>query len=182
MQPAPPNPVQQNGRQGRSHLGHQVSLFTGTSVQTEVVCRFCGVQGPRKLMIAPCACSTDETRYIHRSCLNTQRWTDPNPAAFKKCLVCDLDYHMQLRPGAGPDKSMTARFFRYVRSSFPFYFFIFYSSWYWFETLFLKLTFGQPSISLLSNDRLPFIFLFLFLFHKRYVCADAFALIFFLGK
>ena len=114
MQPAPPNPVQQNSREGRSHVGHQISLFTGTSVEAEVICRFCGVQGPRKSMIAPCACSTDETRYIHRSCMNTQRWTDPNPAAFKKCLACHLDYHMQLRPGAAPDKSMTARFLRYV--------------------------------------------------------------------
>ena len=140
MQPAPPNPVQQNSREGRSHVGHQISLFTGTSVEAEVICRFCGVQGPRKSMIAPCACSTDETRYIHRSCMNTQRWTDPNPAAFKKCLACHLDYHMQLRPGAAPDKSMTARFLRYVvRRRVAFLFLTFF-----FLNIYLKIFFFFP--------------------------------------
>ena len=108
--PSPPSP---NPR--KTHR-RSVSMFTGTGRTSLVTCRFCGVTGKRQTMIVPCACNEQDERYIHRSCLNVQRWTDPDPVSFKKCTACQLDYHMDLRIGANPEKTPAAKVLRYVCS------------------------------------------------------------------
>jgi hypothetical protein len=79
-----------------------------------VTCRFCNAKGKASTMIVPCACDEEANRHIHKSCLNIQRWTDPNPAAFKSCTVCDVDYVMTLREGAHVESGTRARLVRVV--------------------------------------------------------------------
>ena len=140
MQPPPPPPTDNRRGSGSSRderlpppptttRTKQVSIISGKSESDIVICRFRNSRGQRKTMMVVCACGDEgedecdayvfgeeKNKYIHRACLDIQRWTDPNPSAFKMCTACGTDYMIKIREGADVDSGSKARVLRVLCS------------------------------------------------------------------
>lgn len=78
-------------------------------------CRFCLESDTKSKLISPCLCSGTQ-KYIHRSCLNTWRYQDPDSENYKRCNECRTEFITKKK------KSKIKTFFYNVMKDFNEYF------------------------------------------------------------
>eukprot|EP00823_Brevimastigomonas_motovehiculus_P009205 TRINITY_DN886_c0_g1_i1.p1 TRINITY_DN886_c0_g1~~TRINITY_DN886_c0_g1_i1.p1 ORF type:complete len:322 (-),score=42.39 TRINITY_DN886_c0_g1_i1:258-1223(-) len=74
----------------------------------EKQCRICLDMANEQDMIAPCNCR-GSAKYVHRSCLDSWRATDPTGEAFTTCSVCKYTYRVRLE-GTSESEEQWRRF------------------------------------------------------------------------
>lgn len=78
--------------QGSPLLGSAWKLEQG-----ETMCRICFEDDDPQNMFQPCRCSGDQ-QWVHVECLDQWRATSANPEAFSRCLTCQYEYRLEVKP------------------------------------------------------------------------------------
>jgi hypothetical protein len=88
-------------------------LSDAESESCETQCRICLQPDNPDHLIAPCTCS-GTSKWVHRTCLDSWRSTDPNGKRFTHCHECNFEYGLRKKPETSEDRRRKIKYYSLV--------------------------------------------------------------------
>ena len=83
------------------------------SESCETQCRICLQPDSPDHLIAPCTCS-GTSKWVHRTCLDSWRATEPNGKRFTHCHECNFQYGLRKKPESSEDRRRKFKYYSLV--------------------------------------------------------------------
>ena len=88
-------------------------LSDAESESCETQCRICLQSDSPDHLIAPCTCS-GTSKWVHRTCLDKWRATEPNGKRFTHCHECNFEYGLRKKPESSEDRRRKFKYYSLV--------------------------------------------------------------------